>query len=170
MQQVHTLNIQQIQKKINPLCGQRCFEASLSYGEELHLEFGREHIILTTPKFIIKRGDWSLGTRGSNWTLTNQEELVVSSDANCSYETVRKQITQLENKLVTSYKVNTDGGLQINFDGHYTLKICPSFDDSEDALAYWELLTPNHKVLEVKSKTKGHIVWSYLPSNGLISS
>lgn len=165
---IYKLNMQQVQEKVNGLCNKRCFEASLSYGEELRLEFGNEYILIKTPKFTIKRGEWSLGTRASNWTLNyqnhnqNQKELIVSSNADS--ETVRNHIVQLENKLVTSCKVNTDGSLQIDFEKYYIFNVYPNFEDSKDGLAYWELLIPNNKVLEVKSN-KGCIIWSYLPSN-----
>ncbi|MDB9315374.1 hypothetical protein PN462_19825 [Spirulina sp. CS-785/01] len=162
MQNSASISNTKIQDIIEPLYGQLCWDADLSYGEELNLEFGGRTTILKTPKFTLEKGDWSLGTRDSNWVLSYQDNNIITSEADS--KSIRTEVQNLEGKRVNSVIIQNNGGLQVNFNGNYQLTIIPVIDLSEDALFNWELFTPDHKILRIKAKSPSQFTWSYISS------
>jgi hypothetical protein len=138
-------DLKRLEQKMKPLVGQLCWQARLGYGDELCLEFGKR-VPYESPLLADEfKGEWQLGSRGSNWLLSYNGKILASSKLK------RKQVSpflkRIEGTKVT--QITIDPKLSLNFDNQCCLLIKLNPDDLESQdLAAWELFTPNHRILE----------------------
>lgn len=142
------------------MVGQVCWMAKFSYGDELMLHLG-ERIPFTHPLMAGKEeGSWILGTRGTFWKLESPGRNVTTSEADL--EILEQSIKRIEGSTLASLEINYPTlALVLKFSNGYQLEILPSSGDDEYELPYWELFTPQHRVLQVGPKSS----WNYIPSN-----
>ncbi|MGG6270130.1 hypothetical protein ACQ4M3_33920 [Leptolyngbya sp. AN03gr2] len=143
----------------NRLVGETCWQASFSYGDELNLHFG-ERIPYSHPKLVGQsKGSWILGSRGTNWQLESPLGILITSEA--SREEMEAEVKKIEGSTVTKLEIGFPQlDLILSFDHQLCLKILPTSEDDEYNLAYWELFTPDHHLLEVRPR----MTWVYKSS------
>jgi hypothetical protein len=134
------------------ILGQYCCRAWLGYGDELKLRFGQTC------------QEWYLGGRGSNWILyAEKDEITNSSDI---VDNANAKLALLTNASIVSFETSyPDLSLAVIFENNMRLQIISEFDTEEEAprLAYWELFTPDHMLLEVGPKSQWRFKSSKLP-------
>lgn len=128
---------------LDALAGQNVLAARASYGDELHLHFGRP-----TPHRMPRlagwpRGEWILATRASPWRLEGPSD----PTALINSQVVRAELTF------------PDLELRVTFDNTSTFAI--PVNQKDDDLAAWELFTPDATVLTAGPGR----CWSLLPAD-----
>jgi hypothetical protein len=153
-------DLQILREIVRPLLGQICWSIEVSYGDELNFHIG-EQIPYTNKKLKNhKRGSWVFGTRGTDWKLIYQDRVITSSVLNV--ETFEQEIKVVEGSKISNFDIHYPSlVLTITFSNNYHLIILPDLEDDDSAVAYWELFTPDHMVIEFNPR----FTWSYLPSN-----
>ena len=139
-------DLKSLEQKMQPLVGQLCWQARLGYGDELCLEFG-ERIPYNSPLLEDEfKGEWQLGSRGSDWGLFCNGETLATSEL--EIEQLSPLLKRIEGTKVTQIRIFYPI-LLLNFDNQCCLLIKLNPDDLESQdLAAWELFTPNHRILE----------------------
>jgi hypothetical protein len=139
-------DLKSLEQKMQPLVGQLCWQARLGYGDELCLEFG-ERIPYNSPLLEDEfKGEWQLGSRGSDWGLFCNGETLATSEL--EIEQLSPLLKRIEGTKVTQIRIFYPI-LLLNFDNQFCLLIKLNPDDLESQdLAAWELFTPNHRILE----------------------
>lgn len=152
-------DLELLRKIVSPMINQICWSVRISYGDEVKFHIG-DKIPYTNKKLInLEKGSWIFGTRGTDWKLIHQDLVITSSSLNV--ETFEQAIKIVEGSKITNFDIHYPSlVLTITFSNDYHLIILPDLDDDSD-VAYWELFTPNHMVIEVNPQ----FTWSYLPSN-----
>ncbi|MFN8376433.1 MAG: hypothetical protein U0694_26625 [Anaerolineae bacterium] len=134
------------------IIGKMCWRVRLGYGDELKLDIGKR----VPAKVVRDRGEWYLGSRGTDWTLQQDGKVVLTSDE--EPEKINREIQViLHNPIVSLEAVYPSLGLAIKFANGYMLSINPKKEDDDFEVAYWELFTPYGMVLKVGWGTQ----WSY---------
>ena len=148
----------EIQEILSSLIGQLCWSIRFGYGEELLLDIGRR-VPYQNPHLKDKlHGEWMIGSRGSDWVITANDLIVISSsDTLISASEKLKDI--VNGTLVTITFDVPSLGLTIAFDNDYTLSIVPNLSNEPDDLEYWEIIGNNGLFLTVGPKTS----WRYQP-------
>lgn len=138
------------------LVSETCWEASFSYGDELGLHFG-ERIPYSHPKLSHKsHGSWVLDSRGTNWQLEAPTGILTTSEA--SREAMEAQVKKLEGSTVIDLEIGFPQlDLALSFSNQLCFRLLPVPEDDECDLAYWELFTPDHYLLEVGPQ----MTWAY---------
>lgn len=146
----------ELQTIVNGLLQKECWKVAFSYGDELVLHLGNR-VPYNNPKMMgCEKGEWILGTLGSEWTLECGTEQICTS--NQSPEITKERLRHLENTRVTALQIqSSDLSLRISFDGDYHLLISDRAKDNDPDLATWELFMPDHRLLRVgPGKTWSH--------------
>ncbi|WP_224409279.1 hypothetical protein [Oscillatoria salina] len=179
-------DLKQLQEIVKNICGEICWEAKLSYGDELSLEIGDKipysHKLMKNKQ----KGSWTFGTRGSQWKLysiyftldfpANSQntvsllnsseisrkrisELIVSSES--ELEIIKEKIKLVEGNEISKFELEYPSlVLKISFNNKYELQVFPDWEDDYD-LPYWELFTPDNMLLQLGVGRS----WSYQRSD-----
>lgn len=158
-------DVERIRAITQGLVGETCWQARLTYGDELTLHLGEKRPIphpLLAGKF---EGSWILGTRATEWQLKCNGELIVNSES--PIEVVKDKIRVLENARVVDFDNPTDqfyppSRLQFSNGCELLLNI---FVPNDPELAYYELFTPDHMLLTVGGATP----WAYKSADSPVS-
>jgi len=155
------VDLEKLEEITSEIIDKVCWEASFSYGDELDLHIGAK--IPYKHKFFTgkKKGEWILGSRGTDWLLYSNKEKIVSSEDDP--DVMREKVKIIENTKIVNFRTNyPDLSLTVNFSNGCELTIIPNTeeDDKYDDISYWELFTPYDMVLEVGPGKK----WSYRSS------
>ncbi|MEC4894387.1 MAG: hypothetical protein SAL07_18215 [Oscillatoria sp. PMC 1051.18] len=179
-------DLKQLQEIVKNICGEICWEAKLSYGDELSLEIGDKIPYSHKSMENKQKGSWRFGTRGSQWRLysiyftldfpansQNNMSLLYSSEisrnkttklivtSELEPEIIKEKIKLLEGIKVSKFEVDyPDLVLKIGFNNNYELQVLPDWEDDYD-LPYWELFTPDKMVLQLGVGKS----WSYQRSD-----
>jgi hypothetical protein len=147
--------LQGITRKI---LGELCWDAGLSYGDELSVEIGQKIPYTQKSMAGVAHGAWSLGTRGSEWTLELQGEVIASSQL--EPEEIKQKVKVIEGTKISIFETTyPDLILIVGFSNGCQLKVFPDFEDLD--LSCWELFTPDLMLLEMGPGR----VWSYIPAD-----
>ena len=142
-------DLKQLNQKIKPMLGQPCWQASLSYGGELCLEIGQK-IPCESPLLQNEfKGEWQFGTRGTDWQLTKQNQILATSER--EEDQILSQLNVIEGTRINQFDIDSsDLVLTIKFDNSYQLKVIPDLlNTAYQDIACWELFTPNHRILSL---------------------
>ncbi|MCP4138193.1 MAG: hypothetical protein GY754_44940 [bacterium] len=149
-------SLTEIKKIIQGLAGKTCWDARLSYGDELSLEIG-EKVPYKSEKLKDKfKGEWSVGARASFWELLSDESFVVSADDDP--DIVNEKISCIVDSVITKVDILFPSlTLLIEFNNTYSLMIIPFDEDEEedeeasdaDNISDWEIFTPGDMMLEM---------------------
>ncbi|GAA6614660.1 hypothetical protein [Scytonema sp. NUACC26] len=155
-------NLEPFNQVISGLIGETCWQANLSYGDELILHFGKR--IPYSQKSMIgkEKGAWILGTQATQWQIDSPSETIVTSEDDS--EIIKQRLDTIENSAIAAVEVNYPNlALSIIFNNNYKLVLLPNNEDGEEGidLPYWEIFTPHHMVLKVGSGS----TWSYTSSD-----
>ena len=72
-------DLESLRKIVSPIINQICWSARISYGDEVKFHIG-DKIPYTNKKLInLEKGSWILGTRGTDWKLIYQDQVITSS-------------------------------------------------------------------------------------------
>jgi hypothetical protein len=149
-------DLAKLQGIISGIGGERCWDAYLSYAEELSLEIGER---IPYPQKVMhgkEHGSWMFGSRGTAWELTSANSLWVSSDD--EEDVIRQKIQVIKDTTITGIDVRyPDLDLILTFSNGYQLAILPTEDDDDYDVAYWELFTPDKMIVEAGPGA----TWSY---------
>ncbi len=158
-QAIETKDLKTIQQIINPILGEKCWEASLSYGDELCLEIGRRIPYANKLMAGKEKGAWRLGTRATSWKLAYLDKMVASDKLET--EEIKRKVMVVEGTSITAFDTSYPKLMfEVGFSNGYKLVLEP--DEEEDLnFPYWELFTPQEMLLIVYPGS----LWSYLPSN-----
>ncbi|GFE68255.1 hypothetical protein [Chroococcus sp. FPU101] len=149
-----------LRKIVSPIITLICWSVRISYGDEVKLHIG-DKVPYSSKKLIyLEKGSWVFGTRGTDWKLLYQDQVITSSVLNV--ETFEQKIKVIEGSKISDFDIHYPSlVLTITFSNNYHLIILPDLEDDDSDVAYWELFTPEHMVIEVNPR----FTWSYLPSN-----
>ena len=139
------------------MIGEICHQVTLSYGDELRLDFG-EMSAYTHPKLAhLRKGSWQFGTRATLWSLKQGHKVLTTSlqvdideeRYDQEIDALKKVLRQLENKkLIKLALVGNDLDLTLFFEERYQLILEPDLQD-DSGLTYWELFMPTKQLLTV---------------------
>ncbi len=134
------------EKITRAIIGALCWKIGLKYADELVLEIGAR-IPHTHPKLLGKeKGEWRLGSRGTGWVLLRGDETIVNFEADAVE--INQKVQAVEDTTITRFEITyPELGLNVGFNNGYTLKICPTPEDAEDDLSYWELYCPPDRMV-----------------------
>ncbi|MDY6781440.1 MAG: hypothetical protein SW833_02615 [Cyanobacteriota bacterium] len=147
-------DLNQIQGLTRKILGEPCWNAHLSYGDELCLDIGKK--IPYTQKVMLgkEKGSWILGCRASQWILESQDKAIASSQL--APEGIEREVKVVEGSKITRFEIGyPDLILIVSFSNGCQLKIFPDLEDLD--LSYWELFTPDAMLLEMGPGR----IWSY---------
>lgn len=154
-----------IHSVIKPFTGQKFAWVSVSYGDEIALHFGKEHIKIFKSKKLqkdiaLKKGDWFFSTSASLWELHQNGSLIIDhtifdGESEKENETqLHEKFKVLVNQQIQSITVDTiPQGLRTTliFTGDFTFTLIPHPNDPED-LELWKLFMPTEQVLTLQNK------------------
>jgi hypothetical protein len=130
------------------IIGQPCWAARLSYGDELTLDIGRKIPYKQKVMAGKYKGEWILGTRGSEWSLESASGIITSTAEPA--EVFKEKVKVIEGTTITAVETNyPDLVLIVGFSKGYQLKVFPDLEDDFD-LSYWELFTPNNRLVTLE--------------------
>ena len=72
-------DLSELKQIIRSIIGQICWSASLSYGDELNLDIGGKIPYKQKVMAGKYKGEWILGTRGSEWSLESANGIITST-------------------------------------------------------------------------------------------
>ena len=129
---------------IRPMIGELCWQAKLSYGDQLVLDFGQQR----SPDW--KAGTWYLESRGTGWRLLAPDDTILAADdsgtrlSNEEHEAVERKLQIVIDSRVADFSVHHPSlALALRFSNQYRLIIEPKAEDNAFDLSYWELMMPN---------------------------
>jgi hypothetical protein len=143
-----------LQEIVQEILGEVCWQASLSYGDELSLDIGKK--IPYPQKAMAGRegGSWILGCRASKWVLESPSQVIASSQL--TSEEIKQKIKVVEGTKIANFKIDyPDLILRVEFSTGCELKVFPDLEDLD--LSDWELFTPDDMLVEMGPGR----VWSY---------
>ncbi|BBC23491.1 hypothetical protein [Pseudanabaena sp. ABRG5-3] len=145
------------------LIGETCHQVDFSYGDELQLDFG-EMTAYAHPKLAhLSKGSWQLSTRATEWTLRQNNKVLISEidnynkaeidpilwDLNNPEIAVLHKVQQLQGKKMNDFIIDVNSmGLILFFEDNYQLVLKTDLQD-DSGLSYWELMLPNEQILIV---------------------
>ena len=157
-QATETKDLETIQQIINPILGQKCWEASHSYGDELCLEIGPRIPYANKLMAGKEKGAWRLGTRATSWKLAYGDKIVASNKLET--EEIKRKVMLVEGASIIAFDISYPKLMfQVGFSNGYKLVLEPDEEDLD--FPYWELFTPQEMLLIVYPGS----LWSYIPSN-----
>lgn len=152
-----------LQRVMEGLIGEICHQVDFSYGDELQLDFG-EMTAYSHPKLAhLSKGSWQLATRATEWTLNQNNKVLISEidnynqtetdpilwDLNNPKMAVLHKIQQVQGKKVNDFIIDANSmGLTLFFEDNYQFVLKPDLQD-DSGLSYWELMLPNEQILIV---------------------
>ena len=149
-------DLEKLREITNCIIGEPCWEARMSYGDELCLEIGDRIPILHRLMKGKEKGAWMLGTRGTDWTLESPTKETIASSKEAP-EVFKEKVKVIEDTTITAFETHyPDLILTVEFSNGYKLKIFPDLTDDFD-LSYWELFTPNNMLLRLEPGA----IWTY---------
>ena len=152
-------DIQQIGAIAKRILGEPCWEASLSYGDELRLEIGDRIACQQKVMAGHEVGAWGFGTRGTDWQLFSSQGIILTSSAE-NVQVFKEKVKIIEETTITAFETQyPDFILTIGFSNGCELKIFPDLDD-DSGVSYWELFTPDNMLLTLEPGG----VWTYTRS------
>lgn len=163
-------DLERLRQKINPLLGQLCWQARLSYGDELCLEIGQK-IPYDSPLLQgALKGEWQFGSRGTDWQLIQNNQVIATSALES--EDILPYLKLIQETKITKFDINySDLVLVIEFNNKYQLKVIPDLTDTEyQDIACWELFTPEHRILQVYPNYTWYDHPSNIPMSELITT
>lgn len=154
---------------IKPFVGQAFSWVSVSYGDEITLHFGQEHIKKFKSKklnkdIILKKGDWFISTSASLWELHQNQTLIIDYTV-FDGESERENETKLHEKfkLLVNQEIQSISvdiipqdiilqGLKttLTFTEGFTFTLIPHPNDPD--LELWKLFMPTEQVLTLTNK------------------
>lgn len=142
--------------------GEECWNAGLSYGDELYLDLGERRQYKSGPMAGKDYGEWQFFARATPWTLVSGTGQMMLSDSD-EPTAIKAGIRTIVGARVSSLDFDPlTLGVQWSFDNGHLLKLLKCEDAAvevtdEIKLACWELITPESKTLQVFSGSH----WSY---------
>jgi hypothetical protein len=153
-------DLDEINELVRGISNKKCWKASFSYGDELMLHIGARVAYSSKAMAGHEKGEWLLGTRGTDWSLTSGAEVIVTSDD--LSDVSRGKVQLIENTEVNDFQIDYPTlALVIVLGGSYSLSILPDREQRSFDLPYWELFTPNHMLLKVGPNNS----WTYTRSD-----
>ena len=142
-------DLEKLREIITDIIGEPCWEARMSYGDELCLEIG-ERIPYQHKKLAGKeKGSWMLGTRGTDWQLESPNKEIITNSKEAP-EVFKEKVKVIENTTITAFETHyPELILTVEFSNSCQLKIFPDLEDNFD-LSYWELFTPYNTLLTLE--------------------
>jgi hypothetical protein len=142
-------DLEKLREIITDIIGEPCWEARMSYGDELCLEIGERIPILHRLMKGKEQGAWMLGTRGTDWQLESSIKEIITNSKEAP-EVFKEKVKVIENTTITAFETHyPDLILTVQFSNGCNLKIFPDLEDDFD-LSYWELFTPYHTLLTLE--------------------
>ena len=143
-------------KLLNNIINEVCWEAGISYGDELVLELGEK-----IPKENLLagccEGSWSVTSRSSMWNLSFQSSLIASSEQNID-DIIKEKIKIIEGKSVTGIDIIYPSlALSLFMSTDYHLLIQSVEEDNEYDMPYWEIYLPENMLFQMGPNRK----WFY---------
>lgn len=152
-------DLDKLRKIASGILGEPCWQASLSYGDELSLDIGARIPCSRSRGPDREKGAWILGTRGSDWKLEYLGKIIATQESDS--EIGKQRIKEISGAAIAALETRyPDLVLTVLFSKGYKLMVFPDIESDLD-LSYWELFTPDHMLLEVKPGP----LWSYRPSD-----
>jgi len=146
-----------LKKIASRIIGEPCWQATMSYGDELSLDIGGR--IPCSRSRDREKGAWILGTRGSDWKLEYLGKIIATSQSDS--EIGKQRIKEIQGATIAALSTRyPDLVLTVLLSNGYKLMVFPDRENDLD-LSYWELFTPDNMLLEVKPGP----LWSYRPSD-----
>ncbi len=141
------------------MLGEPCWQASLSYGDELCLDVG-EKIPYSHKKMVgFYTGSWMFGTRGTEWRLESPSGIITTSAE--EPEIFKQKVKAVEGTTITAFETSyPDLVLTVGFSNGCKLLVFPDLADDFD-LSYWELFTPHNMLLTLEPGG----IWTYTRSD-----
>lgn len=141
---VKTINspsdLELILRLIEPLIGEYCIEASLSFGTELYLEFKQ--------KALNELGDWTITTRASDWHIEKSSKIILTSHE--EYNILERKVQRLVNTQIVKLDIVYETlSFIAQFGNQDILVIKPFLDEDVEGVADWRIYTPEKMVVEV---------------------
>lgn len=141
-------DLTELKQVIRSMIGKTCWSARLSYGDELTLDIGGKIPYKQKVMEGKYKGEWILGTRGSEWTLESASGIITSTAEPA--EVFKKKVKVIEGTTITAVETNyPDLVLIVGFSNGYQLKVFPDLEDDFD-LSCWELFTPNNRLVTME--------------------
>jgi hypothetical protein len=136
---------------VQELIGQKCWAANLSYGAELYLDCGAKRQYQVGPMAGREFGAWQFYARATSWVLTTVSGGVLTTKYDDPPQ-VRETLKALAERSISDVNMTyPDMAIALQFDNQITLQLaaCPQSDETDPAVAGWELYTPDARCLEV---------------------
>lgn len=170
-----------LQAHVHQLVGEKFLFFRCSYGDELNLHLGKIETYTSLKLKQIRRGEFQLGARGSPWFLRLGGTDRIVLDRNDAYgvsdgersidrdDLESSRLLAAETRVVAAHIVPigqplSSIGLSLIFSDETTFSILPdesNIQDSEDAIADWEVFTPRKRILIVGPGPQ----WKYVPTD-----
>jgi hypothetical protein len=142
-------DLAQLRSIVSGIQGELCWNARMSYGDELYLYIGERIPILHRLMKGKEQGAWMLGTRGTDWTLESSTKEIITNSKEAP-EVFKEKVKVIENTTITAFETHyPDLILTVQFSNGCNLKIFPDLEDDFD-LSYWELFTPYHTLVTLE--------------------
>ncbi|CBN57680.1 MULTISPECIES: hypothetical protein [Kamptonema] len=146
----------QLRSIVSVIIGELCWNARMSYGDELYLYIGERIPILNKLMKGKEQAAWMLGTRGTDWTLESPTKEIITSSKELP-EVFKEKVKVIEGTTITAFETHyPDLILTVEFSNGCKLKIFPDLADDFD-LSYWELFTPDNMLLTLEPGA----IWTY---------
>ncbi len=141
------------------ILGEPCWEARLSYGDEVRLHIGDKIPYLHKKLAGKYKGSWILGTRGTEWKLESPSGIITTSAE--EPEVFKQKVKVVEGTTITAFESSyPDLVLTVGFSNGCKLLVFPDLADDFD-LSYWELFTPHNMLLTLEPGG----IWTYTRSD-----
>jgi len=135
----NSADLDDLRRQIQPLVGELCWRARLAYADELKLDIGAKVPYKSAKMKGLRKGSWTLGSRGTSWTLDSEEGTISSRSRRSIIEASLRELRGVVTAVSIGYR---QLDLQVRFENNWILTIehrpgQPTYD-----LPYWEVFTP----------------------------
>lgn len=164
-QLIKAVDVARLYRIIQGMIGKRCWQAAFTYGGDLRLQIGAR-IPYKNPNMAgKKKGSWIFGTCGTPWVLITPEGSVSSGDGD--EEELEERLKVIQNSTVIGFGLSLPNeAVSVTFSNKCRLDVTPTARDRKYGLPYWELFTPDNRLVAFGAGGR----WSHkradVPPNG----
>ncbi|MCG8362989.1 MAG: hypothetical protein MJA27_06600 [Pseudanabaenales cyanobacterium] len=159
---IENSKMKEVQAIIQPLIGQRAWDARIGVGSFLLIEFGK--VVSKTakatprrPEYTYDRGEWGLWLYGCQWRIEHKETILSSSVSETRGE-MELAVSKFNSQTVETIDIAEPfWDAVFTFSNGHILKTFSTYMIDE----HWTLRTPNGKYLAAGPGTN----WEYRPGN-----